>query len=134
MCKPKEFDLVNRDEYNKYNTDLAFHALRLPIKDTPRSPWYNFTSTRSFTLEPGNIILVPSGIKACTKDDEVLVCTPICSARLEREVQFVNESPVKYTHNSKEQHIVFELVNNGEEPWNVKVGDVIVQGIFLPRV
>ncbi len=137
MYKSREFDLVNIDEYNKYDTDLAFHALRLPTKDISKPSWYIFRSTKNFTLEPGKTILVPSGIKAYMENDEVLVCAPICDARLEYGIQFVNVSSILDEHyycNSNEQHIIFELANNGDNPWEVKSGDTIVQGIFLPQL
>lgn len=136
MKRIRGFELISKEEYMKHETDLPYEALVLPKRGTSKAGGYDFISTRTFMLAPGESIILPTGIKAYMQDTEWLMCAPRSGVGFNYEIQFANVPPVidadHYNNPKNEGHIMFKLVNRGTKTWTVNASDRIVQGVFLP--
>ena len=136
MTKVRGFEKVKKEIYDELNLEIAYEDLTLPSRGTRTSAGYDFISPISFTLNPGERIVVPTGIKAYMQDTEVLIGFARSGVGFKYEVQFANLLPVidadYYSNPSNDGLINFKLVNRGDKPWEVKAGDRIVQCIFMP--
>jgi dUTP pyrophosphatase len=114
------------DQYNK---------LELPTRATVGSAGYDFHSPISFSLEPGEVITIPTGIRCFIQGGYVLTVVPRSSLGFNYQVSLVNNLGVidaDYFNAKNEGHIMAKFVNNGTETLTVEEGDRLVQGIFLP--
>lgn len=108
-------------------------AVKLPNRATKSSAGYDFYSPVDVVIEPSAAKLIFTNIKACFGADEVLIlcCT---SGMGKRGVVLANGIGVidadYYNNENNEGNIGFMLRNLGVEPYVVKCGDKIGQGIF----
>lgn len=130
------FEKISIKEYNKHITNLDYNDLTLPKRGSSKSAGYDFISTVDFDLNPGESIIIPSGIKSYMQDTEWLMGASRSGIGFNYEVQFANIPPVidadYYDNIKNEGHIMFKLVNRGNKVWKVKAGERIVQCLFLP--
>lgn len=120
-------DIVDDKElYNEYN---------LPKRSTSSAAGYDFFSLINYTLSPGEILKIPTGIKACFNFDEVLFLIERSSMGFKYNIRMCNQVGVidsdYYNNKSNEGHIWIILQNEGDQDYIIKKGDGIAQGIFL---
>ena len=111
--------------------------IRLPIRKTKGSAGYDFKSTIDFSLEPSQTIIIPTGIRVKIEDGWVLQMCPRSSLGFKYRSQLDNTIGIidsDYFYSDNEGHIMIKLTNDSKsfKVINVKEGDSIVQGIFLP--
>ena len=74
------FEKVSYDQYastsNKTDDELLneYNNIRVPRRATVGSAGYDFFAPWSFTLEPGQTVRIPSGIRVILDNDKVLQC------------------------------------------------------------
>ena len=107
--------------------------IKMPHRATKNSAGYDFYSTIECVIEPNTTKLIFSDIKAQFPNDEVLIlCTT--SGMGKRGVMLANGIGIidadYYNNENNEGNLGFMLRNLGIEPYVVKVGDKIGQGIF----
>ena len=134
--KIRGFEKVSRTEYNKHDLDLSYDALELPKRATKYAAGYDIKSTKEFTLEPGEEIVIPTGFKAYMQPGEMLALYPRSGMGFKYQICLANTVGIGdgdyYGCESNEGHYMLKLVNRGKKNWEVKVGDGIGQGIFQP--
>jgi len=117
---------LTEKEYNKYT---------LPQRSTKYSAGYDFVSLNTFTLEPNEIKLIPTGIKADMNANEVLMIYVRSSLGFKFNIRMCNQTGIidkdYYNNPDNEGHIFVKLQNQGTKPKEFKQGENIVQGIFL---
>lgn len=117
---------LTEKEYNKYT---------LPQRSTKYSAGYDFISLNTFTLEPNEIKLIPTGIKADMNENEVLMIYVRSSLGFKFNIRMCNQTGIidkdYYNNPDNEGHIFIKLQNEGTKPKEFKQGEKIVQGIFL---
>ena len=121
-----EFDLPN-----------PYEEIMLPRRATAGSAGYDFYSPLSFTLEPGQIIKIPTGIRAKMDNGWVLMLYPRSGQGFKFRLQLYNTVGVidaDYFGADNEGHIHIKLVNANAEgkTLHMKKGEAFAQGIFLP--
>lgn len=136
MKKIRGFELISEDEYNKSTTDLPYSKLTLPKRATKQSAGYDIISTLDISLNPGESIKIPTGFKAYMQAGEMLAIYPRSSVGFKYTVRLANTVGIGdadyYNNISNEGHYFIKLVNEGDKVWQVKAGEAIAQGIFMP--
>lgn len=127
-------DLMSKVKMENYGG--TYLNIKLPRRGTNKSAGYDFYSPVSFSLEPNESIVIPSGIKCCIDEGWFLSIFPRSSlgfkylAHLPNTVGIIDGD--YYNNDDNEGHIMMALVNGPKETLTVKAGDRIAQGIFLP--
>jgi dUTP pyrophosphatase len=115
------------DLYNSYN---------IPKRSTKESAGYDFESIIDFTLSPGEIKKIPTGIKADMNSGEVLFLIVRSSMGFKYNVRLCNQVGVidkdYYNNPDNEGHMWIKLENHGDKDYIVSKGDKIMQGLFMP--
>ena len=109
----------------------------LPVRATTGSAGYDFHCPVSITMEPGSVNLIPTGIRAKICDGWVLMLFPRSSLGFRYRLQLNNTTGIidaDYYHADNEGHIMVKLINDSRDgkTLQLKAGDAMVQGIFLP--
>lgn len=121
----RKFEIVNSRKYDS--------EIKMPNRATKASAGYDFYSPIDATIEPNTAKLIFTDIKACFAENEVLI---LCSTSGmgKRGVVLANGIGVidadYYNNAGNEGNIGFMLRNLGNEPYEIKRGDKIGQGIF----
>jgi dUTP pyrophosphatase len=88
-----------------------------------------------FTIKPGEIKKIPTGIKADMNDDEVLLLVDRSSQGFKYNIRMCNQVGVidkdYYNNEDNEGHIWIKLQNEGDKDYIVKKGEGIIQGMFV---
>lgn len=118
---------ISSDEklYNEYN---------LPKRGTKYSAGYDFCVLNDYIIKPGEIVKIPTGIKAYMHSDEVLFILIRSSLGFKYNARLCNQVGVidkdYYNNDSNEGHIWVALKNEGDKDLVLKRGDRFVQGVF----
>lgn len=109
--------------------------VQLPERKTARSAGYDLAAAADVVLEPGKVVLVPTGLKAYMEPDEVLLLTIRSSLAVKRNLMLANSVGVvdaDYADNPEnEGHIQVAMINMGDAPVCLKKGERVAQGIFV---
>lgn len=128
------FDIPELDTATKREIESIYEAITLPKRATKFSAGYDFASPLTFTLKPGEIIKIPTGIRCGMNTDYVLTIYHRSSLGFKYQIMCCNTIPVvdaDYYHSDNEGHIFIKLKNNGDKICSIKRGENIVQGLFF---
>lgn len=131
------FEKISFEQFKKDICDDKdlYESYSIPRRSTKESAGYDFESIIDFTLTPGDIMKVPTGIKANMNSGEVLLCLVRSSQGFKYNVRLCNQVGVidkdYYNNSDNEGHIWIKLENQGDKEYVVKKGDKILQGIFV---
>lgn len=123
-------------QYNEKDVEDMYEKLVLPKRATAFSAGYDFCTPFDFTLEPGQTIKIPTGIRCRIDDDYALFLFPRSGLGFKFRLQLNNTIGVidaDYYGSDNEGHIFAKLTNDSNEgkTVNLKQGDAFGQGIFL---
>ncbi|MGT2666741.1 dUTP diphosphatase [Streptococcus rifensis] len=108
----------------------------LPKRETAHAAGYDLSAAETTVLAPGEIKLVPTGVKAYMQDREVLYLFDRSSNPRKKGLVLINSVGVidgdYYNNPNNEGHIFAQMKNITEEPVTVEAGERIVQGVFMP--
>ncbi|HEQ2530765.1 TPA: dUTP diphosphatase [Streptococcus pyogenes] len=126
MTKIRGFELVS----SFTNPDL------LPKRETTHAAGYDLSVAEAVTIAPGEIKLVPTGVKAYMQDGEVLYLYDRSSNSRKKGIILINSVGVidadYYGNEANEGHIFAQMQNITDHPVTLAVGERIVQGVFMP--
>lgn len=123
------------DEKIKSEIERIYKDLILPRRATTGSAGYDFKSPVDFTLKPKETIKVPTGIRCKMDEDVVLMIYPRSSLGFKYRLILDNTVGIidsDYYNSDNEGHIFIKFTNLGDKVLEIKKGDGIAQGIFLP--
>lgn len=107
----------------------------LPRRATKGSAAYDFYSTESAVLHPGEKHMFYTNVKASMKPDIVLVLAVRSSMGVKSDIVPANIFPIidgdYFSNESNDGNIIICLKNMGDKPYIVNPGDRIGQGMFL---
>ena len=110
-------------------------GLELPRRGTAGSAGYDLASAETVELKPGQVALIPTGLKAYMQQDEVLMLYIRSSLAVKHHLVLMNQVGIidsDYFDNPRnEGHIQIAVRNLGTEPFVVEKGMRIAQGIFM---
>ena len=123
------------DEKIRSEIDGIYKDIILPKRATTGSAGYDFKSPITFTIKPKETIKVPTGIRCKMNEDIVLMIYPRSSLGFKYRLILDNTVGIidsDYYNSNNEGHIFIKFTNMGEKILEIKKGDGIAQGIFLP--
>ena len=117
-------------EFMEYGKESA----SLPKRATVHSAGYDFVSPIEIEIKPHTSELIWTNVKAKFEPDEVLVLT-VTSGMGKRGIMLANNVGIidadYFGNQFNDGNIGFRLYNFCEEPYTIKQGDKIGQGLFL---
>lgn len=124
--KQRGFELVS----SFTNIDL------LPKRETAQAAGYDLKVAVETCLNPGEIVLVPTGVKAYMQPGEVLYLYDRSSNPRKKGLVLINSVGVidgdYYGNPGNEGHIFAQMQNITDQPVKLEVGERIVQAVFAP--
>lgn len=124
--KTRGFELLSTE------TDVSL----LPQRSTTHAAGYDLKSAVDIDIEPDTIVLVPTGVKAYMKSDEVLYLYDRSSNPKKLGLVLANSVGVidgdYYNNESNEGHIFVQFKNISHQTVHIKKGDRIAQAVFAP--
>ncbi len=125
-----DFDLTKEQVREIYDN------LKLPKRATKGSAGYDFYAPFDITLNPGQTIKIPTGIRASMEDGWVLKLYPRSGLGFKFRLQLNNTVGIidsDYYHSSNEGHIFAKITNDSNEGRvvEIKKNTGFIQGIFL---
>lgn len=132
----RKFKKISKSEFLKDVPDANYDDIILPKRSTLNSAGYDFYSVISFTLNPGERRIIPTGIKVSMNSNEFLSIYIRSSLGFKWNIRMCNQVGIidadYYNNSENEGHIFVCLMNEGDKVLEIKKGDRIVQGIFMP--
>lgn len=126
------------DEYDDDDTSIdeikgMYNEIQLPARSTRHSAGYDFKSPFYFYLNPGESIMIPTGIRSYMPSDMVLMIFPRSGLGTKYQLHPANLTCVidsDYFYADNEGHILIKMVNDGDKTVTINQGQAFVQGIF----
>ena len=115
--------------------ESPYDVLKLPVRATAGSAGYDIPSPVDFTLQPGETVKLPTGLRARIEPGWVLLLFPRSGLGFKYRVQLNNTVGVidsDYFGAANEGHIFLKLTNAGDRAMTVRAGEGVAQGVFLP--
>ena len=132
----RKFEKISKSEFLKDVPDANYDDIILPKRSTLNRAGYDFYSVISFTLSPGERRVIPTGIKVSMNSNEFLSIYIRSSLGFKWNIRMCNQVGIidadYYNNSENEGHIFVCLMNEGDKVLEIKKGDRIVQGIFMP--
>lgn len=137
------FRKISKEQYDKdfkdiqnelYPEDyLYYEEIKLPKRGTALSAGYDIFSTQSFTLDIGEEIKIPTGLKVFLNKDEFLGIYPRSGLGFKYYTRLANTVGVidaDYINSENEGHIWVKIRNEGEKELTIYKREAICQAIF----
>lgn len=113
-------------------------GLSLPQRQTAGAAGYDLFACEAVVVDPGDIALVPTGVRALLANGEFLAVFSRSSLALRHRLMLANGVGVVdrdyYDNAANGGHIFVPLWNFGGNPVKIERGERIAQGIFLPHL
>jgi len=132
----RKFEKISFRQFKKdiCEDKSLYESYALPSRATKQSAGYDILSLEEFTLKPGEIRKVPTGIKISMEADEMLMLLVRSSMGFKYNVRLCNQVGLfdsdYYNNIANEGHAWIRIQNEGTEDYVVKIGDAIAQGVF----
>ena len=113
-----------------------YEGIKLPKRATRGSAGYDFFTPVSFTLAPGEMVKIPTGVRVEMAEDWVLCLYPRSGLGFKYRLQLNNTVGIidsDYFYSDNEGHMFMKLTNDSKEGKTLEVGqsEGMVQGIFM---
>ena len=121
---------INMDDVRKIYDDI-----KLPCRKTRFSAGHDISIPFNITLPSKEKLMIPTGVRCKIDTDYVMIIAPRSSLGIKKGLRISNTIPVidsDYYDADNEGHIFVSVINDGKEPIKFKVGDNIVQALFVP--
>ena len=120
---------------------LPITDIPLPRRATAGSAGYDFICPTDVTLQPGDAITIPTGIRCEMQPGWVLMIFPRSGLGFKQQMRLANTVGVidaDYFHAANEGHIMVRIVNGqsltgSSNLLTIAKGERFCQGIFLPH-
>ena len=119
------------------NIKKSWEALQLPSRATSGSAGYDFKAPFSFSLDAGDTIKIPTGIRVKVDEGWWLGCLPRSGLGFKYRLQLDNTIGVidsDYYYSDNEGHIFAKITNDNHtgKTLTVEAGSGFLQTIFIP--
>ena len=113
---------------------LIQENITLPQRQTLQSAGYDLSAYEEVTIQPGEIQLIPTGLKVQLGESEVLLVYPRSSLGIKKGLMLSNGVGVidadYYNNTQNEGHIMVPLYNFKQSPVTISKFERIAQGVF----
>lgn len=134
MKKIATFYKVSLAEYLKSGeTEQTYEKIILPKRATLGSAGYDFFAPFTFTLNAGEGIKIPTGVRVNIENGWLLQIFPRSSLGFKYKLRLDNTVGIidsDYFYADNEGHIFIKLTNCGDKPLTVEQGNAFAQGVF----
>ena len=133
----RKFEKISFEQFKKDIIDdkELYEKYSLPKRGTKSAAGYDFYALYDYTLKPGEIMKVPTGIKVSMENDDVLFLIDRSSMGFKYNVRLTNQVGVidadYYNNEGNEGHMWIRIQNEGDKDYVVKKGEAMIQGVFL---
>lgn len=133
--KIRGFEFISKEQFDKdfKGLEVNYDELKLPRRSTAKSAGYDCYAPVEISLQPNEVIKLPTGIRAYMQDDEVLKAYPRSGHGFKFFLRLANTVGVidaDYILSDNEGHIFVKLRNEGAVPMVIKKGEGMCQLIF----
>lgn len=123
------FEVVKNEFRKNPNTEI-----KLPTRATEHSAAYDFYSPINITIPPHEMVMLWTDIKAHMYYDNALIIN-VRSSMGKQPIMIANTQgwidSDYYSNTDNDGNIGFRLLNLGNTPYEIKIGDRIGQGMFI---
>ena len=131
----KEFKnhFINNPYWTHDEIEEAYKSIKLPCRSTNGSAGYDFYTPVNIVLNPGESIIVPTGIRCFLDEDKVLQIYPRSGLGFKFHMGLANTVGIidsDYVNSDNEGHIMIKVVNNGSKELIVEQDKAFAQGII----
>lgn len=109
--------------------------IAIPRRQTKESAGYDLATCEDVTIEPGEIVLIKTGLKVQIPSEEVLLVFPRSSLGIKKSLTMANNVGVidadYFDNPNNEGHIMIPLLNFSKEDVRLEKGERVAQGIFI---
>ncbi len=133
MKRIARFEKVSEKEYAKSAPAELYDGIILPKRATSGSAGYDFFAPEAFTLNAGETIKIPTGIRVKIEEGWVLSIYPRSSLGFKYRLTLDNTVGIidsDYYFAENEGHIFIKMTNCGDKPLAVEAGKAFAQGVF----
>ncbi|MGE4321236.1 MAG: dUTP diphosphatase [Acholeplasmataceae bacterium] len=110
-------------------------GVQIPKRQTEHSAGYDLASIEEIVIQPGEIKMIPTGLKVELPGDEALFVFPRSSLGIKKQLMMSNSVGVVdadyYNNPNNEGHIMVPLFNFGNQVTTIEKGERVAQGIFM---
>ena len=125
----RKFEIVKDDAIMYGVKDIT-----LPKRGTKYAAGYDFYSPIDVVVEPHSKQIIFSNVKADMNEDEFLMLVPRSSMG-KKDISIANTVGIidkdYYSNPTNDGNIGIFIKNNGDQPFEIKKGDRLVQAVFL---
>lgn len=113
-----------------------YEELKLPLRATSGSAGYDVFCPEDLTIQPGETILIPTGIRVWMEPEWVLMLYPRSGLGFKYRLQLNNTVGIidsDYYYSDNEGHIFAKIMNDSNENKIIylKKGEGFMQGLFM---
>ena len=131
----RKFEKISQYQWDvDTNCDFLYSKILYPKRGTKKSAGYDFFSPVELIIPAHEMAKVPTGIKVCMNDDEILSIYPRSSIGFKTGIRLANTVGIVdadyYNNNNNEGHIFIKFYNPTDTDYKINIGDKIAQGIF----
>ena len=134
------FARVSEAQYRKdcegFDRALPLEEIPLPRRATAGSAGYDLVCPVEVTLAPGEMRVIPSGLRILMEPGWVFILCPRSSMGRKYRMRLANTVGIvdsDYAQADNEGHMLTSIVNGGSAPFTLHPGDRFCQGILLPH-
>lgn len=134
MKKIAQFFKVSERQFLLDGTKEQFDSIILPKRATSGSAGYDFFAPFDFTLNAGQTIKIPTGIRVKIDEGWVLKIYPRSSLGFKYRLTLNNTVGIidsDYFNADNEGHIFIKMTNCGDKALTVEKGKAFAQGVFV---
>lgn len=123
-------------EYSIEEIEKIYDEIIIPKRATKKSAGYDLFMPISYTLNPGQTVKIPTGIRVSMREDYVFMVYPRSGLGFKYRLQLNNTVGVidaDYYESDNEGHIFIKLTNDSNEgkSLEMKAHTGFAQGIFM---
>lgn len=115
-------------------SQYAGRAELLPKRETAHAAGYDIKAAETVVIKPGEIALIPTGVKAYMRENEVLFLFDRSSNPRKQGIVLTNSVGVidhdYYNNENNEGHMFGQFTNITDKPITIEAGTRIMQGVF----
>jgi dUTP pyrophosphatase len=136
MKRIAKFEKISKENFITNTTygESAYDEYLLPKRGTVGSAGYDFFAITDFTLNVGETITIPTGVRVNIDEGWVLKIYPRSSLGFKYRAMLNNTVGIidsDYYFSDNEGHIFIRMTNCGDKVMEVKKGQGFAQGIFV---
>lgn len=105
--------------------------IETPKRSTEKAAGYDICSITSGIIAPGEAVVFETGLTSYMKENEFLALYIRSGMAFKHDLVLQNATGI-IDADYYGKHIKIKIRNEGNEPYEIKAGDRIAQGIFMP--